>query len=105
MNAHAADSRAAQRGYGKLLDVDPVTGAQCGLAGAATGRHAITNEGTVECDGQGLVAGDGGLVERTTRLLVRPIDSSDSVDVWTFEAHVLQDPETWDLQMICGDRY
>jgi len=49
--------------------------------------------------------GGGGSVERTARLLVRPVASSAGANDWALEGRALHDPETWDLRMICSDRY
>jgi hypothetical protein len=49
--------------------------------------------------------GGGGSVERTAKLLIRPVASSAGVNAWTLEGLPLQDLESWDLRMICSDRY
>jgi hypothetical protein len=49
--------------------------------------------------------GGGGSVERTARLLVRPVADSAGVNAWALDGRALHDLETWDLRMICSDRY
>jgi hypothetical protein len=49
--------------------------------------------------------GGGGSIERTARLLVRPVANSAGVNAWALDGRALHDLETWDFRMICSDRY